>query len=55
MHTKYLTIGHHVSVEKHAPQGQLSVHITTFPKPLLGTSKEAIEEHFPFSISQLRV
>ena len=53
MHTKYLTARYHVSEEKHTLQGQLFGHITTFPKPLLGTIKDALEEHFPLSISQL--
>jgi hypothetical protein len=53
MHTKYLTTGYHVSGEKYTPQGQLSRHITTFTKPLHGTIKEVLEEHFPLSISQL--
>ncbi len=53
MHTKYSTNGYHVIGEKYTPQGQLSRHITTFPKPLPGTIKEALEEHFPLSISQL--
>jgi hypothetical protein len=53
MHTKYLTVGYHVSGEKYAPQGPLSGHITAFHKPLPGTIKEALEEHFPLSISQL--
>ena len=34
MHTKYLTTGYHVSGEKYTPEGQLSGHITAFPKPL---------------------
>ena len=37
----------------YTPQGQLSGHITAFPKPLPDIVKEAIEEHFPLSISQL--
>jgi hypothetical protein len=53
MHAKYLTTRYHVSGEKYTPQGRLSGHITTFPKPLLGTIKEVLEEHFPLSISQL--
>ncbi len=53
MHTKYLTTKYHVSREKHTPQGHLFGHITAFPKPLPGTIKEALEEHFPLSISQL--
>ena len=53
MHTKYLIIEYHVSGEKYTQQGQLSGHITAFPKPLPGTIKEALEEHFPLSISQL--
>jgi hypothetical protein len=53
MHTKYLTIEYHVSGEKHAPQGQIFGHITTFPKPLPATIKDALEENFPLSISQL--
>ena len=44
---------YHVSGEKYTPQVQLSWHITAFPKPLPSTIKEALEEHFPFSISQL--
>jgi hypothetical protein len=53
MHTEYLTTGYHVSGEKYTPEGQLSGHITAFPKPLPGTVKEALEKHFPLSISQL--
>jgi len=53
MHTKYLTTGYHVSGVKYTPKGQLSGHITDFPKPLPATIKEAIEEHVPLSISQL--
>jgi hypothetical protein len=53
MHTKYLTTGYHISGEKYSPQGQLSGHITAFPKPLPSTIKEALEEHFPLSIAQL--
>ncbi len=53
MHTKYLTTGYLVSGEKYTPQGQLSRHIKAFPKSLPGTNKEALEEHFPLSISQL--
>jgi hypothetical protein len=53
MHTKYLTNGYHVSGEKYTPQGQLSGHITAFPKPLPSTIKEALEKHFPLSISYL--
>ncbi len=52
MHTKYLTTGYHVSGEKYTPQGQLSRQITVFPRPLPRTIKEALEEHFPLSISQ---
>ena len=33
MHNKYLTNGYHVGGEKYTPQGQLSWHITAFPKP----------------------
>ena len=51
MHTKYMITGYHVCGEKYIPQGQLFGHITTFPKPLHGTIKEALEEHFPLSIS----
>ncbi len=51
MHTKYLTTRCHVSREKYTPQGQLSEHITAFPKPLPSTIKEALEEHFPLSMS----
>jgi hypothetical protein len=53
MHIKYLTIGYHVSGEKYTPQRQLSRHITAFPKPLPCTIKEALEEHFSLSISQI--
>ena len=53
MHTKYLIIGYHVSGEKYTPQGQLSSHIAAFPKPLLATIKDALEDHFPLPISQL--
>jgi hypothetical protein len=53
MHTKYLATGYHVSGEKYTPEGQLSGHITAFPKPLPTTIKEALEDHFPLSISQL--
>jgi len=53
MHTKYSTTRYHVSGEKYTPQGQLSGHIIAFPKPLLGTIKEALEEYLPLSISQL--
>ena len=53
MHTKYLTIGYHGSGENYTPQGQLSGQITLFPKPLPTTIKDALEEHFPLSISQL--
>ncbi len=55
MHTKYMITGYHVCGEKYIPQGQLFGHITTFPKPLHGTIKEALEEHFPLSISQLEI
>mgnify|MGYP006207227381 FL=1 len=55
MHTKYLTTGYHVSGEKYTPQGQLSGHITAFPKPLPGTIKEALEEHFRCLYHSLRV
>jgi len=51
MHNKYLTNGYHVSGEKYTPQGQFFGHIIAFPKPLPGTIKEALEEHFPLSIS----
>ena len=51
MHTKYLTTRYHVSGEKYTPQGQLFGHIKTFPKPLPGKIKKALEEHFPLSIS----
>ena len=37
MHTKYFNTGYHVGGEKYTPQGQLSGHITAFPKPLPGT------------------
>ena len=50
MHTKCLTTRYHVSGEKYTPQGKLSGHITTFPKPLPCTNKEALEEHFRLSI-----
>jgi hypothetical protein len=53
MHTKYLTAIYHASGEKYAPWGHLSGHITTFPKPLPATKKNALEDHFPLSISQL--
>ena len=53
MHTKYLTTRYNVSGEKYAPQGQLSGHITTCAKPLPATKKNAFEEHFPLSKSQL--
>ncbi len=53
MHTKYLTTGYHVSGEKYTPQEQLSGHNIAFPKPSPGTIKEALEEHFLSSISQL--
>ena len=53
MHTKYLTIGCHVSGEKYTPQGQLSRHITTFPRPLPTAIKDAFEKHVPLFISQL--
>jgi hypothetical protein len=46
--TKYLSTGYRVSGEKYTPQGQLSGHIIAFP-----TIKDALEEHFPVSISQL--
>ncbi len=52
MHTKYLPARYHVSGENYTPQGQLSGHITAFPKPLPATIKDALEEHFPLSISQ---
>jgi hypothetical protein len=42
-----------VERENYTPQGHLSEHITTFPKPLLGTIKEALEEHFTLSVSEL--
>jgi hypothetical protein len=51
MHTKFLTTGYDVGGEKHTPQGQLSGHITPFPKPLPGAIKEALVEHLPLSIS----
>ena len=51
MHIKYLTNGCHVSGEKHTPQGQLFGHIKDFPKPLPATIKDALEEHFPMSLS----
>ncbi len=55
MHTTYLAIGyHHVSGEKYTPQGQRFGHIIVFPKSLVpATIKDALEEHFPSSISQL--
>ena len=53
MHTKYLTTRYHVSGENYTPQGQLSGHITPFPKPLPTTIKDTLEEHFPLTISQL--
>ena len=53
MHTKYLTIGYHVSGDRYIPQGQLSGPIIAVPKPLLGTMKDALDLHFPLSISQL--
>jgi hypothetical protein len=46
MQTKYLTTRYHVSGEKYTSQGQLSGHIAAFPKPLLATIKDALEEHF---------
>jgi hypothetical protein len=52
MHTKYLNTRYHVSGENYTPQGQLSGHIKGVPKPLSGTIKEALEEHFSLSISQ---
>ena len=51
MHTKYLTTRYHASGEKYTPQGQLSGHITAFPKPLPTIIKEALGEHCPLSIS----
>jgi hypothetical protein len=52
MHTKYLiTRGYHVSGEEYTPRGQLSGHVTNVPKPL--PIKDALEEYFPLSISQL--
>ena len=48
---KHLTTGYHVSGENYTPQEKLSRHITSFPKPLPSTIKEALEEHFPLSIS----
>ena len=44
---------YHASGEKYTPQGQHSRHITAFPMPLPGTIEEALDEHFPLSISQL--
>ena len=52
-HTKYSTTRYHISGETYTPRGQLSGHITAFPKPLPTTIKDALEEHFPLSISQL--
>jgi len=49
MHTKYLTTVYHVRGEKYTPQGRLSGHITTFPKPLPATIKDALEKHFSLS------
>jgi hypothetical protein len=51
LHTKYLTTGYHTGGEKYTPQGQLSWHIAAFPRPLPATIKDALEEHFPLSIS----
>jgi len=53
MHTKYLTTKYHVSGEKYTSIGQLSGHITAFPKPLPATIKDTLESHFPLSISRL--
>ncbi len=53
MHTKYSTLGYHVSGEKYTPQGQLSSHITTFSEPLPASIKDALEEHFPLCIPKL--
>ena len=55
MHTKYMTTGYRVSGEKHIVQGQLFGHITSFPKPLPGTIKEALEEIFRCLYHSLRV
>ena len=55
MHTKYLTTGYHVSGEKYTSQGQLSRHITTYPMPLPSAIKDALEEPFPLTISQLEI
>jgi hypothetical protein len=38
---------------KYTPQGQLSRHVTTFPKPLPTIIKDALEEPFSLSISEL--
>ena len=48
-----MTTTYHVSGEKFTPHGQIFGHIAAFPKPLPATIKEALEEHFPLSISQL--
>ena len=53
MQTKYLITGYHFNGEKYTPQGQFSRHIIAFPKPLLATTKYALEEPFPLSISKL--
>ena len=53
MHTKYLTTGYHFRCGKYAPKGQLSGHITAFPKPLPATIKDGYDKHFPLSISRL--
>ncbi len=52
-HYHHTARSYNVSGEKYTPQGQLSGHVTAFPMPLLATIKEALEEHFPLSISQL--
>ena len=50
MHTKYAITECHVNGKKHTHQGQLSGHLIAFPKPLLATIKDALEEHFLLSI-----
>ena len=48
-----MTIGYHVNGENYTPEGHLSGNITAFPKPLPATIKDALEEHFLLSISQI--
>ena len=52
MHTKYFTIGYRVSGVNYTPDGQFSVHITAFPKPLPTTIKDTLIQYVPLSISQ---